>query len=49
MLFRSETDFLISLQGGENTTQVVVLNKQGDRERSTTGERILGLLHEELR
>lgn len=42
-------EYLISLIGGDNTTQVVVLDKSGERERSDTAARILGLLHDELK
>ena len=39
----------VSLIGGEASTQVVVLDKAGDREVGRTAERILSLLHEQLR
>ena len=44
--------YLISLIGGkdgDDTTQVVILNKRGEPESSDTADRILGLLHEQLR
>lgn len=44
--------YLISLVGGrdgEDQTQVVVLDREGQREDSGTADRILGLLHEQLR
>lgn len=44
--------YLISLIGGrdgEKITQVVVLNKRGEPENSDTADRILGLLHEQLK
>ena len=43
------SEFLISLVGSESTTQVLVLDKTGRRERSGTSERILSLLQEQLR
>lgn len=44
--------YLISLIGGkdgDDTTQVVILNKRGEPENSDTADRILGLLHEQLK
>lgn len=44
--------YLISLIGGKDgaeNTQVVILNKRGEPENSDTAERILGLLHEQLK
>lgn len=41
--------YLISLVGEGTTTQVVVLNTEGERETSSTADRILSLLHEQLR
>ena len=44
--------YLISLIGGKDgdeTTQVVILNKRGEPENSDTADRILGLLHEQLK
>lgn len=48
---RNEEDdaYLISLVGDGQTTQVVVLNTRGEREASATADRILGLLHEQLK
>ena len=49
---RSQDEFLISLVGGrdgDNTTEVMVLNKQGQQEKSYTADRILSLLHEQLK
>ena len=43
------TEYLISLIGGDSDTQVIVLNKRGEREVSRTANRILSLLHEQLR
>ncbi len=48
----SQDGYLISLIGGrdgEENTQVVVLNKEGEREAGATADRILTLLHEQLR
>ncbi len=48
----SRDAYLISLVGGrdgDDNTQVVVLNKEGERESSATADRILTLLHEQLR
>ena len=44
-----DTEYLISLIGGDSSTQVVVLDKSGERDRSRTAGRILGLLHEQLK
>jgi outer membrane protein assembly factor BamC len=44
-----EDSFLISLIGDGDTTDVVVLNVEGERELSATADRILSLLHEQLR
>lgn len=44
-----QDEFLISLIGEGTTTQVVVLNKEGNRELSPTADRILSLLHEQLK
>lgn len=44
--------YLISLIGGKDgdeSTQVVILNKRGEPESSDTADRILGLLHEQLK
>jgi outer membrane protein assembly factor BamC len=45
----TETEYLVSLVGGDSSTQVVVLDKQGERDRGRTAARILGLLHEQLK
>jgi len=42
-------EYLISLTDSQGTTQIVVLNKQGKRETSSTADRILGLLEKQLR
>ena len=44
-----DTEYLISLIGGDSSTQVVVLDKRGERDRGRTAGRILGLLHEQLK
>ena len=44
-----KTEYLISLIGGERTTQVIVLDKDGERDASPTATRILALLHEQLK
>lgn len=49
---KRDSEYLVSLEGGrdgDNTTEVVILNKQGEPERSDTADRILGLLHEQLK
>jgi len=48
----SQDGYLISLIGGRDgaeSTQVVVLNREGERDPSDTANRILTLLHEQLR
>ncbi len=48
----SKDEYLISLVGGrdgDNTTEVMVLNKEGQPEKSDTADRILSLLHEQLK
>lgn len=48
----SKDEYLISLVGGregENTTEVMVLNTDGEPENSDTANRILSLLHEQLK
>ena len=45
----SRDAYLISLIGEGETTQVVVLNTEGVREASSTADRILALLHEQLK
>lgn len=46
---RGDDAYLISLVENGANTEVVVLNGAGERERSATADRILGLLHEQLR
>lgn len=41
--------YLISLIAANTATRIVVLNKQGERERTATADRILGLLHDQLK
>ena len=43
------TEYLISLVGGDQSTQILVLDKQGARDTTATADRILGLLHAQLR
>ncbi len=42
-------EYLISLNGNEIQTEVVILNTGGERESSATADRILTLLHEQLK
>ncbi len=47
-----DKEFLVSLVGGrdgDETTEVIILNKQGEPEKSETADRILSLLHEQLK
>ena len=44
-----EDAYLISLIAADQATRIVVLDKQGQRERTATADRILGLLHDQLR
>lgn len=49
---QSKDGYLVSLVGGrdgDENTQVVVLNKEGERDGTPTADRILGLLHEQLK
>lgn len=43
------TEYLVSLIGKQSTTQIVILDTEGKRENSETADRILGLLHEQLK
>jgi outer membrane protein assembly factor BamC len=43
------TEYLVSLVGKQSTTQIVILDTEGKRENSETADRILGLLHEQLK
>lgn len=45
----AQTEYLVSLIGKESTTQVVVLDTDGKRDNSETADRILGLLHDQLK
>ena len=42
-------EYLVSLVGKQSTTQIVILDTDGKRENSETADRILGLLHEQLK
>ena len=44
-----QTEYLVSLTGKQSTTQVVVLDTDGKRETGETADRILGLLHDQLK
>ena len=44
-----QNEYLVSLVGKQSTTQIVILDTDGKRETSETAERILGLLHEQLK
>ncbi len=41
--------YLVSLVGKQSTTQIVILDTDGKREHGETADRILGLLHEQLK
>ena len=48
----SKGGYLVSLVGGRDgseSTQIIVLNKEGERDASPTADRILTLLHEQLK
>jgi len=44
-----QNEYLVSLVGKQSTTQIVILDTDGKREQSETADRILGLLHEQLK
>jgi len=44
-----QTEYLVSLIGKQSITQVVVLDTDGKRETGETADRILGLLHDQLK
>ena len=44
-----QNEYLVSLIGRQSTTQIVILDTDGKREQSETADRILGLLHEQLK
>ena len=44
-----ESQYQVKLQPAGDKTEVVVLNEQGERENSETAQRILTLLHEQIR
>lgn len=45
----TQSEFLVSLVGKQATTQIVILDVDGKREHSQTADRILSLLHEQLK
>ncbi len=44
-----QNEYLVSLVGKQSTTQIVILDPDGKREHSETADRILGLLHDQLK
>jgi outer membrane protein assembly factor BamC len=44
-----QNEYLVSLVGKQSTTQISILDTDGKREQSETADRILGLLHEQLK
>ena len=44
-----QNEYLVSLVGKQSTTQIVILDTDGKRERGETANRSLGLLHEQLK
>ena len=44
-----QNEYLVSLVGKQSTTQIVILDTDGKRENSETANRILGLLHQQLK
>lgn len=44
-----ESQYQVKLDGRADVTDVVVLNEQGERKNTETAERILSLLHEQIR
>ena len=44
-----QNEYLVSLVGKQSTTQIVILDTDGKREHGETADRILGLLHEQLK
>ena len=44
-----QNEYLVSLVGKEATTQIVILDIDGKREHSETADRILSLLHQQLK
>jgi len=44
-----QNEYLVSLVGKQSTTQIVILDTDGKREYGETANRILGLLHEQLK
>jgi outer membrane protein assembly factor BamC len=46
---KAPTEYLVSLIGRQASTQIVILDTEGKRENSETADRILGLLHDQLK
>jgi outer membrane protein assembly factor BamC len=44
-----QNEYLVSLVGKQSTTQITILDTDGKREQSETADRILGLLHAQLK
>ena len=44
-----QNEYLVSLVGKQSTTQIVILDTDGKREHGETADRILGLLHDQLK
>jgi outer membrane protein assembly factor BamC len=44
-----QNEYLVSLVGKQSTTQIVILDTDGKREYGETADRILGLLHDQLK
>ena len=44
-----QNEYLVSLVGKQSTTQIVILDTDGKREHGETADRILGLLHQQLK
>ncbi|TNF91404.1 MAG: outer membrane protein assembly factor BamC [Gammaproteobacteria bacterium] len=45
----SEEQYQVNLAGDENTTQIIVLDKNGRRDKTKTSKRILTLLYEQIK
>ena len=45
----SEEQYQVNLAGDESSTQIIVLNKNGQRDTSKTARRILTLLYEQIK
>lgn len=46
---QAQNEYLVSLIGKQSTTQIVILDTEGKRDSSETADRILGLLHDQLK